>query len=105
MEPSLVADIPDPESTIKLMTDTIDLYCDKLFASLNQRISSPEFINHELELVITTAILEVNPHLKDAFYLTFDREPGDVYAVNIKICKSVVQEHLEIVTAGSRLCH
>lgn len=105
MEPSLVADIVDPEGTVKLMTDALDMYCDNLVANTSHKIVIPSAVDHELEAVITTAILETNPHLKDRFYLTFEREPGELYEVNIKIHKSIMQEHLELVTSGSRLCH
>jgi hypothetical protein len=101
----LVADIVDPESTIKLMTDALDMYCDQLVASTSEQITISAAIDHQLEAVITTAILETNPHLKDRFYLTFEREPGELYNVNIKVLKSPLQQHLELVTAGSHLCH
>ena len=104
MEPSLVADIVDPEGTVKLMTDALDLYCDKFISRARHQIVVPASVDHDLEAVITTTLLETNPHLKDRFYLTFEREPGDVYAVNIKIHKSALQQHLELVSS-SHLWH
>jgi hypothetical protein len=102
MEPSIAADIVDVEGTIELMTNALDIFCDHVTSNFEQKIYVPASLDHELEAVITTTILERNPHLKDRFYLTFEREPGDVYEVNIRICKTPLQEHLESMSGSSR---
>lgn len=100
LEPSLVADIVDPEGTVKLMTDAIDMYCDHVANPI-----AASTVDRQLEAIITTAILEINPHLKDRFYMTIDRQPGPMHEIDIKICKSLLQQHLEEVTTGARQCH
>jgi hypothetical protein len=105
MQPELVCDIVDVEETVNLMTNALDMYCDKLIGNTKNYIIHPETIEMELEAVITTTLLENNPHLKDKFKVTFSREEGEHYALSISIHKSVVQQHLEDVTMGSRLCH
>lgn len=104
MEPDLVCDIVDVEETVNLMTNALDMYCDRLISNTRHSIIVPETIEMELEGVITTTLLEINPHLKDKFRVLFTREEGDLYAVSIQINKTITQQHLEQMS-GSMLCH
>ncbi len=104
LERALANDIVDPEATINLMTTTLDLYCDRLISDTRQQIVHPDMIEMQMEAVITEAILDANPHLLDKFDVEFTRENESPYSMSIKIKKSVVQEHLELVS-GSMLCH
>lgn len=104
LERALANDIVDPEATINLMTTTLDLYCDHLIADTRKHIVHPDTVEMQMEAVITEAILDSNPHLRDKFDIEFTREYVSPYALSIKIKKSPVQEHLELVS-GSMLCH
>jgi len=104
MEPSLVNDIVDPEATINLMTNALDMYCDRLVSDTARRIVHPSMVEYELEAVITEAILDANPHLKNKFVLEFTQGSVSTFDLSIKIKKSVMQEHLELIS-GSVLCH
>lgn len=104
MQPDLVGDIVDVEETVNLMTNALDTYCDRLISNTRRTIVAPETIDMEIESVIATTLLEGNPHLKDKFNVEITREDGEIYAVSIRINKSVTQQHLEQMS-GSMLCH
>ena len=104
MDSALVGDIADPEATMNLMTNALDLYCDRLISGTKQRVIHPDMVDYELEAVITEAILDANPHLRDKFEFEFSHEEGSSYNVSINIRKSTVQQHMESVS-GSILCH
>lgn len=104
MQPDLVCDIVDVDETINLMTNALDMYCDRLVSNTRNFIIHPTTIDMELEAVISTALLEGNPHLRDKFKVVITHEEGEHYAVFITVEKSTEQLHLEQMS-GSMLCH
>lgn len=103
-EQDLASDIVDIEETVNLMTNALDMYCDRLISGTRRRILAPETVDMEIEDVITTTMLENNPHLKDKFQVLITRDEGAIYSVSIQINKTAVQQHLEQVS-GSMLSH
>lgn len=104
MEPSLVGDVIDPDECVNVMTSALDLYCDRVAADPAYRRMTKEKLEEQLESVITEAILQTNPHLRDKFNMEFDREEGTTYRVSVRILKTAAQTHLEAVST-SKLCH